>query len=41
MFNSEDIQKELENKYDIVLSTSSNIKILKDMGYSFSAPILS
>ena len=38
MFNSKDIQKELESNHKIVLSDSSMITKLKDMGYSYSAP---
>ena len=38
MFNSKDIQKELESNHKIVLSDSSITKKLKDMGYSYSAP---
>ena len=38
MFNSKDIQKELESNHEIVLSDSSIITKLKDMGYSYSAP---
>ena len=38
MFNSKDIQKELESNHEIVLSDSSMITKLKDMGYSYSAP---
>ena len=38
MFNSKDIQKELESNHEIVLSDSSKITKLKDMGYSYSAP---
>ena len=37
MFNSKDIQKELESNHKIVLSDSSITKKLKDMGYSYSA----
>ena len=38
MFNSKDIQKELESNHEIVLSDSSIIIKLKDMRYSYSAP---
>ena len=38
MFNSKDIQKELESNHKIVLSDSSIAKNLKDMGYLYSAP---
>ena len=38
MFNSKDIQKELESNHEIVLSDTSIITKLKDMGYSHSAP---
>ena len=38
MFNSKHIQKELESNHEIVLSDSSMIAKLKDMGYSYSAP---
>ena len=38
MFNSKDIQKELESNHKIVLSDSSITKKLKDMGYSYLAP---
>ena len=38
MFNSKDIQKELESNHENVLSDSSIITKLKDMGYSYSAP---
>ena len=38
MFNSKDIQKELESNHKIVLSDSSITKILKGMGCSHSAP---
>ena len=37
MFNSKDIQKELESNHEIVLLDSSIITKLKDMGYSYSA----
>ena len=40
MFNSKDIQKELESNHKIALSNSSIIKKLKDMEYSYSAPTL-
>ena len=38
MFNSKDIQKEVESNHEIVLSDSSIITKLKDMRYSYSAP---
>ena len=38
MFDSKDIQKELESNHKIVLSDSSITKNLKDMEYSYSAP---
>ena len=40
MFNSKDIQKELESNNKIILSDSSITKKMKDMGYSYSAPTL-
>ena len=38
MFNSKEIQKELESNQNIVLSDSSITKKLKDIEYSYLAP---